>query len=188
MKLLLHICCAPCGIYPLQRLGTEAITTVGYFYRTNIQPYSECLRRFESLRDYADRIRLNLIVAPEYDLEWFLRNLAFREKERCLFCYHTRLQATARIAKRGGFDAFSTTLLYSKYQNHDLIKEVAQNVAQAEAIAFYYADFRIGWSEGVKESKRLGMYRQQYCGCIYSEKERFYRKPAESFAAFSPTD
>jgi predicted adenine nucleotide alpha hydrolase (AANH) superfamily ATPase len=80
------------------------------------------------------------------------------------------------MAKRGRFDCFSTTLLYSKFQKHDEIKSIGEAVGKSAGITFYDNDFRAGWKEGVETSKRLGMYRQQYCGCIYSEKERYYKE------------
>lgn len=173
MKLLLHICCGPCGIYPLRVLREDAVKVTGYFYRSNIHPYTECLKRLETLTDYAHRVDLKLIVAEEYNLEAFLRNACFRESERCRLCYHDRLQATALIARHGKFDAFSTTLLYSKFQKHDLLRSVGEAVGRQVGVPFYYQDFRMGWKEGVEVSTQLGMYRQQYCGCIYSEKERY---------------
>ena len=111
MKLLLHICCGPCSIYPLRILREERFGVMGYFYRSNIHPYTECLRRQETLASYARQIEMKLIIAPEYDLEGFLRNIAFRESHRCALCYHDRLRSTALVAKRGKFDCFSTTLL-----------------------------------------------------------------------------
>lgn len=175
MKLLLHICCAPCSIYPLRILRRDGADVMGFFYRNNIHPYTECLKRQETLSEYAEQIDLKLIIPKDYDLEGFLQQVVFREKDRCSYCYHARLQATAHMAKRGKFDAFSTTLLYSKFQKHDLIRSVGESVGKSMGVPFFYQDFRIGWQEGIQTSKSLGMYRQQYCGCIYSEKERYYR-------------
>ena len=174
MKLLLHICCAPCSIYPLRILKEDGIDVMGFFYRNNIHPYTECLKRQETLEAYAQQIGLKLIIPDQYDLEGFLQNVVFREKDRCRFCYHDRLLSTALIAKRGKFDAFSTTLLYSKFQNHRRIRSTGESVAKTTGVGFHYHDFRKGWKEGVETSKELGMYRQQYCGCIYSEKDRFF--------------
>lgn len=176
MKLLLHICCGPCSIFPVRMLREENYDVMGYFFGSNIHPYSECLKRRQALSDYADAIDLKLIISESYDLEHFLQNVAFREKNRCLFCYQERLRTTALMAKRGKFNAFSTTLLYSKFQKHDIIQSIGESVSQEVGVPFLYQDFRIGWKEGVDTSKQLGMYRQQYCGCIYSEKERYYRK------------
>jgi len=176
MKLLLHICCAPCAIYPLKVLREGRVAARGFFYRGNIHPYTECLKRQQALVEYADHIDLPLLVADAYDLEEFLRTVVYRGSRRCLFCYRLRLAATATIAKRGRFDAFSTTLLYSKHQKHDTIRTIAHEVANEVGVPFHYQDFRSGWKHGVQESKRLGMYRQQYCGCIYSEKERHLKQ------------
>lgn len=173
MKLLLHICCGPCSIYPLRILGENRFDVMGYFYRSNIHPYTECLKRQETLESYARQIDLKLIVAPEYDLEGFMRNAVFRESNRCELCYHDRLRSTALVAKRGKFDCFSTTLLYSKFQKHDAIQSIGESVGKEVGLPFHYHDFRKGWQEGIDTSKQLGMYRQQYCGCIYSEKERY---------------
>jgi predicted adenine nucleotide alpha hydrolase (AANH) superfamily ATPase len=169
------MCCAPCSIYPLRRLEDQGYDVMGFFYRHNIHPYSECLKRQETLEAYAESKGFRLICQPGYDLEGFIRNVAFREKDRCSFCYFDRLQATARLAKRGKFDFFSTTLLYSKFQNHEMIRSMGESIAGTVGVKFYYQDFRKGWKEGIETSKRLGMYRQPYCGCIYSEKERYYR-------------
>ena len=176
MKLLLHICCAPCSIYPVQVLRQENYDVMGFFYGSNIHPYQECLKRRQTLSDYADTIDLKLIISETYDLEHFLRNVVYREKDRCLFCYQERLRTTALMARRGKFDAYSTTLLYSKFQKHEIIKTIGQSVGQEVGIPFHYQDYRTGWKEGISTSKKLGMYRQQYCGCIYSEKERYFRQ------------
>jgi len=173
MKILLHICCAPCAIYPVRILRKD-MTVMGYFYPHNIHPYAECIKRKDTLVQYAEGIGLPVIFENGYDLEGFLRNVAFREADRCEYCYHARLKATALIARRGKFDCFTTTLLYSKFQKHDRIKLLGQSIGKSVGIPFYYEDFRTGWKEGVAESKALGMYRQQYCGCIYSEKERYH--------------
>ncbi|MDP2644608.1 MAG: epoxyqueuosine reductase QueH [Desulfobacterales bacterium] len=174
MKILLHICCAPCSIVPIQDLREEGFDVRGFFYRHNIHPYLECLKRQETLQAYAEMIRLNVIYQKNYDLNYFLQQVVFRESNRCSFCYHDRLKSTALMAKRGKFDCFTTTLLYSRFQNHDLIRSVGESIGQATGVAFLYRDFREKWKAGVDESKRLKMYRQSYCGCIFSERERFY--------------
>lgn len=174
MKLLLHTCCAPCTIYPVDRLRSEGFSLMGFFYRHNIHPYTECLRRETTLKEYAGKIDLRVICQEGYELEEFLRKMVFREADRCRFCYHDRLTAAARLAKAGKFDCFSSTLLYSKFQKHELIAEIGESVGKLIGIPFHYEDFRTGWKIGVETSKKLDMYRQQYCGCIYSEKERFF--------------
>ncbi len=180
MKLLLHACCGPCTIYPLQVLRKKDIQVMGFFFRHNIHPFTECRKREETLRQYADAQDVKMIWQQEYDLETFLRSVVFREKDRCRYCYHARLTATAKIAKKGKFDGFSSTLLYSRFQNHALIRETAEAVAKETGVDFFYHDFREGWKQGIAESKAMGMYRQSYCGCIYSEKDRYYRPAKKS--------
>jgi predicted adenine nucleotide alpha hydrolase (AANH) superfamily ATPase len=148
---------------------------MGFFYRHNIHPYTECLKRQETLQTYAGEIKLRLIIQEGYDLEGFIQNVVYRENDRCGYCYHDRLRSTALMAKRGKFDSFSSTLLYSKFQKHDIIRSMGESIAKSVGVPFLYKDFRSGWQEGIETSKSRGMYRQQYCGCVYSEKERFYR-------------
>jgi predicted adenine nucleotide alpha hydrolase (AANH) superfamily ATPase len=148
---------------------------MGFFYRHNIHPYTECLKRQKTVQSYAREIDLRIIYQDGYDLEGFLQNVVYREQDRCNYCYHDRLRTTALLAKRGKFDYFSTSLLYSKFQNHEMVKSIGESVGRAIGVPFFYEDFRTGWKEGIKISKDLEMYRQQYCGCIYSEKERHYR-------------
>ncbi len=176
MKILLHICCAGCSIYPIKILRKRDFNVTGFFYNHNIHPYTECLKRKKTLEDYAKIIDLRVIWQKGYNLEQFLQSVVFREADRCTYCYHDRLKAAAHIAKRGKFDFFTSTLLYSKFQNHEKIKEIGISMGKSVGVPFFYNDFRNGWKEGIKESKELNLYRQQYCGCIFSEKERFYKE------------
>ena len=175
MKILLHICCAPCAIYPVKILEMDNLKIMGFYYRHNIHPFTECLRRQEALEFYADKINLRVIYQKGYDLEGFIQKVVFRESRRCSICYHARLKATALMAKRGKYDYFSTTLLYSKFQKHDEIRSIGESIGRSVGVQFFYRDFREGWTEGVDTSKSMGLYRQQYCGCIYSEKERYFK-------------
>jgi len=179
MKILLHICCAPCAIYPLRVLREAGHEVVGLFFNPNIHPYSEYRKRLDTLVTYADSFDLKLICPDDYPMEDFLRNVVFREKERCRYCYHTRLSYAAAVARRGKFDSFTTTLLYSKFQDSDMIVSQGESIAREKDVAFYNRDFREGWKEGIAISRELGMYRQQYCGCIYSEKERYWKRPSK---------
>ncbi|MCD4720291.1 MAG: epoxyqueuosine reductase QueH, partial [Desulfobacula sp.] len=119
MKLLLHTCCAPCSIYPLKILGQMDMDVMAFFYRHNIHPFSECQKREETLKHYSQSIDLKVIYQKDYKIEEFLQSVVFREQDRCRYCYYDRLKATALVAKKGKFQAFTTTLLYSKFQNHD---------------------------------------------------------------------
>lgn len=177
MKLLLHICCGPCAVYPVGILRESGAEVHGLYFNPNIHPYQEFVRRRETLEKWAKETDLPVIFSDNYDLEGFLRETVFRETQRCRFCYLLRLGEAAHIARRGKFDAFSTTLLYSKFQKHDLIAEIGREMARRQGIDFFYRDFREGWKEGIRLSKEYGMYRQQYCGCIYSERDRFAPRP-----------
>jgi predicted adenine nucleotide alpha hydrolase (AANH) superfamily ATPase len=173
--MLLHICCGPCSIFPVRELRAGGASVTGFFFRHNIHPYSECLKRQETLQTYSRQIGLEVFYQDGYDLEGFLRKVVFHEDQRCRICYHERLSAAAALAKQGNFDGFSTTLLYSRYQQHAVVREMGEAVGRTAGIPFHYRDFRTGWQQGVAESRSLGMYRQAYCGCIYSEKERFFK-------------
>jgi epoxyqueuosine reductase len=173
LKVLLHICCAPCSIYSIKQLRHEGMDVFGFFYNPNIHPYTEFAKRLTALEHYAQLILLPLIVDKEYDLETFLKGVLDLGKDRCLFCYRVRLSRAFQKAEEDGADGVSTTLLYSKYQRHGDIRAIGEELAAEHSIPFIYRDLRAGWKEGVEESKRLNMYRQQYCGCILSERERF---------------
>ena len=174
-RILLHICCGPCSIYPVSALRGENFTVHGFFYNPHIQPYQEFEKRLKTLQAFAESEDLPLILRTDYDPETFFRQVAFRETNRCLYCYSLRLDAAAALAKKSRFDAFTTTLLYSKRQKHQLVVSIAEEISRRRGIAFLYRDFRSGWREGQQRAKALAMYRQQYCGCIYSEMERFYK-------------
>ena len=175
MKLCLHLCCGLCGAYCVPQLQQKKIDLVTYFHRDNIHPYQECLRREEGAKTLSYIDQFPLIIQEGYDLEGFLQDMAFHEEERCARCYERRLLATAQVAQQENCTAFTTTLLYSKYQNHNLIRSIGESIARETGVDFYYEDFRLGWKEGIERSKQLGLYRQPYCGCIYSEKERYFK-------------
>ena len=176
MKILLHICCANCAISPVEKIREKGNEVVGFFFNPNIHPYQEYQRRLDALKQYSDSTGFKVIYRDEYLLEEFLRNVSHREKERCQYCYSLRLEATAQEARSQGFDAFSTTLLESSHQNHALIKETGERMGKEMDLPFYYEDFRQGWRKGVEVSKAIVLYRQQYCCCIYFEKEMFMGK------------
>lgn len=173
MKILLHICCGPCSIYPLTQLRGEGIEVYGYFYNPNIHPYREFKKRIEGVKQFAEISHLEIKIESRYGLTEYLREVVFHEQQRCPLCYAMRLEVVAQKAKERGDDAFSTTLLYSKYQEHEHIRKIGEKLARKYEIDFYYEDFREGWQEGVKGSIEMGLYRQPYCGCIYSEQERY---------------
>ena len=176
MKLLLHACCGPCTIVPLRELRSEGIEVFGAYFNPNVHPYQEWERRRDALETLSRIEGLRLLPQSAYEpLEWW-RAVVFREPERCRICYHLRLRQAALLARRGRFEAFSTTLLYSKFQKHDLIREIGEALGRETGVPFLYRDWRGGWKEGVEASKALGLYRQPYCGCLLSEGERFAPK------------
>lgn len=177
MNVLLHICCAPCAIVPVGELRDEGHEITGMFFNPNIHPFQEHQRRLETLREYAEMASFPVIWPDDYPLEEYLQAVLSLGSERCIQCYRIRLDRTAGAAKAGGFDAFTSTLLYSRYQRHDQIREVAAEISRKYDVPFLYRDFREGWQEGLRLSRHMGLYRQPYCGCIFSEKERFYRPP-----------
>ena len=174
MKILLHICCANCAIYPVSVLRDKNHVVEGFFYHNNIHPYQEFKQRLEAVKDYSNVIGLNVQFNETYMLEEFLQNVAAAPATRCDYCYQSRLEETARVAAEQEYDAFTTSLLYSRYQQHDAIIQFGETLAQQYGLQFYYEDFRAGWQEGIRASKSMELYRQQYCGCIYSEMDRYY--------------
>ncbi len=176
MKVLLHSCCGPCTIYPLSVLQQDGLAVTGYFFNPNIHPFQEFKRRLITLEQFSSSASLPLIVEDEYGLRDFVRKVAFHEDERCQICYSLRLEKTASLAKKMGFDAFSTTLLYSKYQRHSFLVDLCRDLSVKFGISFLYRDFRAGWQSGIDRSIELNMYRQPYCGCIYSEQERYDKR------------
>lgn len=177
MNILLHMCCGPCACYPVKTLREQGHTVTGYSYNHNIHPYREFKKRLATAREFAEKVKLPLIVDKSYELEMFLANAMVNIEGRCVSCHEVRLRKAAQVAKENGFDAFTTSLLVSPYQKHDLIRAVGEKVAQEEGIEFFYQDFREGWQEGVDISLALELYRQPYCGCIFSEKERYWKPP-----------
>jgi len=151
----------------------------GFFFNHNIHPYQEYRRRLETVREYAGKVELDVVYRDEYRLEEFLGAVSDDPSKRCLYCYASRLEAAAATAAENGFPAFSSSLLYSRYQQHDIIRTMGENIGAKYGVRFHYDDFRRGWQEGIRISKELGLYRQQYCGCIYSEKERYAPKPLQ---------
>jgi len=171
LRVLLHICCAPCCIYTLKTLREEGFDVTGYFFNPNIHPYTEFNKRLETLDNYARLTLLPLVVDKEYNLRDFLKGALDYGEDRCLFCYHIRLEKAFQTATKDGYKGVTTTLLYSKYQRHDDIKKIGETLSDKYGLPFLYRDFRLGWKQGIEESKRLNMYRQNYCGCIFSEFE-----------------
>lgn len=174
-RLLLHTCCAPCSIACVDSLRAEGIEPVAFWYNPNIHPFTEYRMRRNTLREYAASIGLPLLERDEYGLRPFLTAVGGAFDARCPVCYGLRLDAAAALAAEQGFPAFSTTLLISPYQNHALLIEAGEAAAARHGVTFLYRDFRPLFREGQQRARELGLYLQKYCGCIFSEEER-YRK------------
>lgn len=173
MRILLHACCAPCLVVPYDDLKSEGHAVTALFFNPNIHPYAEYLRRLDAFTVYTRTNAIDVLPPGQLqEMEDWLRAVVFRESHRCAVCFHMRMLKTAQLAEAQGFDAFSTTLLYSRFQKHELLKSVCEAVADEVGVPFVYRDWRTGWNAGVKKYRKLGLYRQKYCGCIYSEKER----------------
>jgi predicted adenine nucleotide alpha hydrolase (AANH) superfamily ATPase len=179
MDILLHICCAPCSIYPIARLKAKSHRIAGYFYNPNIHPYSEYVKRRNEVEKYSKEAGVNTI-AGDYDFEKYFEYIIYNtdQKKRCPVCWWLRLERAAKFAKENGFEAFTTTLMGSPYQDHELLKKIGEDVAGKTGLKFYYEDFRPGFKESLESAKSKGIYCQNYCGCIFSEKERLERKKA----------
>ena len=177
MKLLLHTCCAPCSIYCIESLRNEEIEPTVYWYNPNIHPYMEYKQRRDTLLQYTKDIGVKAIFEEEYGLRNFVKKVIEDIDKRCQkYCYRVRLEQTARYAKENNYDAFSTTLLVSPYQNHELLREIGEELAKQYELEFVYRDFRIGFREGQTKARELGLYMQKYCGCVFCEEERYYRR------------
>ncbi len=178
MRLLLHICCGPCALMPLARLAEEGHALTGYFDNPNIHPLAEYLRRREGALQAAAHHGVPLLFPedrPEYDAESWCRAALAHPGGRCAHCFSSRLDRAAQTAKALGLDAFTSSLLYSRRQNHEGIRQAGEEAAARHGVSFFYRDFRPFWQQGIDESKALGLYRQQYCGCLFSEQERYAR-------------
>ncbi|MCX5700738.1 MAG: epoxyqueuosine reductase QueH [Candidatus Omnitrophica bacterium] len=173
MKVLVHTCCAPCLIYPLEFLREKDIDVTGFFYNPNIHPLEEYNRRKEAVEIISQDKDVKVIY-PEYKPEEYFKLISNAENDsgRCAICWEMRLLKTALAAKEMEFDAITTTLLVSPYQDQQLLQGIGEHISEKENIDFYFKDFRSGFRKAHDEAKKLGIYCQRYCGCTYSELER----------------
>jgi predicted adenine nucleotide alpha hydrolase (AANH) superfamily ATPase len=176
MSILMHLCCGPCSLYPLEAFQEKCFKVRGYFFNPNIHPFREFKKRLGAVEEVASLRGLVVDYHREYGLRDFLRKVVFNEETRCSICYEIRLNAAAEHAKAVGAEAFTSTLLYSRYQKHEIIRQIGERLADQHKIPFYYEDFRQGWQQGIDMSKEMDLYRQSYCGCIYSEQERYDKR------------
>lgn len=178
MKLLIHICCANCSLYPVGHLFSKGVDIKGLWFNPNIHPRQEYSKRLDALRTLEALWGLDIEYVDSYGLRDFLRALEGHGGLRCEMCYRMRLRETAATAKKMGLEGFTTTLLVSPYQRFDLIVDIGRRLEKEYSVRFHAEDFRPGWSEGVRMSRALGLYRQKYCGCIFSQAESTKRGSA----------
>jgi len=180
---------------PVRMLRDAGFAVTGVFYNPNIHPLKEYLLRRAALLEAAKRLELPLLWPdPEqaaWDLPQWLRAVPANVDRhvRCRACYALRFEHVARWAEQAHFDAFTSSLLYSRHQAHDIVAEEGEKAARLYNTVFLYRDFRPAWQEGIDLSKKWGLYRQQYCACIYSEAERYAKelgKACEEIPADEP--
>ena len=184
-KVLLHCCCAPCSVSCIEPLRQEGIEPTAFWYNPNIHPFKEYESRRDCLVEYTEKIGIPLIVKEEYGLREFVKNVVEDIDARCVYCYEHRLEETAKYAKENGFDAFTSTLFASIYQNHEMMKAAAEKYAKLYGVEFLYRDFRPNFREGNKKARDEGLYMQKYCGCVFSEEDRYIKQINKAKEKFS---
>ncbi len=179
-KLALHVCCAPCASVALERLN-EAFEIVLFFYNPNIAPEAEYRRRAQELRRLASEMPLRDVRVEEgpYDAERFREMARGHERDReggarCALCFELRLRATAEFARSIGADYFTTTLTTGRQKNEQIINELGGRIAREAGLRYLFSDFKKknGCGRSCELSREYGLYRQDYCGCAYSRRER----------------
>ena len=176
MNTLLHICCAPCANQCIEVLQGDGLEVTGFWFNPNIHPFTEYRARRNTVREYLESQSVKLIEQNDYALRPFIRAVVEDIEHRCGKCYEIRLFEAARQAKEGGFDSFTSSLFISPYQNHELMRETAERAAAEHGVEFLYRDFRPYFRAGQERARELGMYMQKYCGCVFSEEERYLKK------------
>ena len=175
-SVLMHTCCAPCSLSCIDSLRSEGIEPVAFWYNPNIHPWKEYEARRDCLLAYAPTIEMQVIVDEDYGLRTFVEHVASDIDHRCTYCYHHRLEETARYAAEHGYKAFTSTLLASLYQDHDGIRAAAEEYARQYGVEFLYRDFRPNFRAGNQRARELGFYMQKYCGCVFSEQDRYQKQ------------
>jgi predicted adenine nucleotide alpha hydrolase (AANH) superfamily ATPase len=172
MKLLMHLCCGNCTLYPLKHFEKKNIRIRGLWFNPNIHPEEEYRKRLDAVKTLETRWDLDVEYAGHFAMEPFLEKIASHDGVRCEACYAVRLDETARTAKKMGCDGFTTSLLVSPFQEFSLLIKTGKALERKHAIRFHDEDLRSGWAEGRAMSREMGLYRQYYCGCILSKRER----------------
>ena len=176
-KMLLHACCAPCAEYPVYDLLERDIRPDILYFNPNIHPKFEFERRREQVEKLGQIRDLQCFYSEDFRIDdWLSRAWEGKYDSRCLMCYDIRMDYVARYAKENGYECFSTSLLVSPYQNHDAILASAERASEKYGISFSYTDWRPHFREGQTMAREHGLYRQKYCGCIYSLQDSEFRE------------
>lgn len=173
MKLLLHSCCAYCAAYTADYWGRQGWEVTAFWYNPNIHPFREHQLRLEAMLKLAEKTGLPLMVDEGYEVIDYFKAIRAADEVRCQGCFQLRLGRTAQRAAQGGFSAFTTSLFISPHQKHRLLRLTGQAIAKGAGLAFLDADLRSGYRESHRMGRELGLYHQGYCGCMYSEWERY---------------
>lgn len=173
MKLLMHACCAPCSNAPLRQLRDEGLTPSVFWYNPNIHPFQEYKARKNSLIDFTNTLNIPLILEDDYGLREFVCAVVDDIDARCPYCYEIRLERTAMVAKEQGFDCFTTSLLISPYQNHEMLRDIGRSMGEKHGVDFFYRDFRPLFRPSLDFARNMEYYMQKYCGCVFSEEDRY---------------
>ena len=187
-KILLHCCCAPCSLSCVEPLKNEGVDITAFWFNPNIHPFKEYEARRDCLVNFIAEQKIPLVVKEDYGLREFVRNVAENIDSRCEYCYSVRLEQTAKYAKENGFDGFTSTLFSSLYQNHEMMVKKAEELAEKYGIEFYYRDFRPNFREGNQMAREKGFYMQKYCGCIFSEEDRYQKQINKAKEKFLQAD
>lgn len=170
-RILLHICCAPCAIYPLKVLRERGFEVEGIFFNPNIHPQGEFIERQQAVAQLASKENLT-VYYPQHRPSLFFEKVKKTLDNRCGICWKLRLSEVAKFAIKNNFSHFTSTLLVSPYQNIETINELGKDAARNFGLEFYFKDFRSGFHTAHNAAKSLGLYRQKYCGCLYSLEEQ----------------
>ncbi len=172
-SILIHTCCAHCSAYTIEYWRSQGYNVSGFWYNPNIHPYTEHNLRLEAVKTLSETMNFPLIVADGYVFKAYFQKIAGHEDNRCCICFELRLGMAAKKTRELGIDSFTSSLLISPHQKHEIAREIGEKAAAENGVGFLYADLRKRYSDSRHITKPMELYRQQYCGCIYSEYERY---------------
>lgn len=172
-SLLLHVCCAHCAAYCVKHWRGTGYDVTLFWYNPNIHPWQEHQSRLEAAQTLAANLEAPLSIWPEYEAPAYFRAVWEGQGPRCRQCFRLRLGRTSGFARERGFTAFTSTLAISPQQKQELLVEEGGKAEASSGVLFLYEDLRKRYSDSRHITKPMGIYRQRYCGCMYSEWETF---------------